>query len=679
MRRRVLSAKPRHDEGRPVSGEGQIGRRWTWPSLCVVVVLLFVSTFWGIIQAQGAPTASGTGTIGNLQAGPIMDTKDSNYIDGSRFVSGTSGGQVTSMSVYVGSIDVAPFNQYQLAIYTDHGGKPYSLVVKSATGTLTGNSWNSLPLSATLAANTAYWLMYNTNGSNGSVNNVVYSHSTSLQSVYLSQAFGAWPANITAADLGTWDISIYAILSGALAIMPTTSAPALPTAITTPVRAQSGTRACQFQSASHPVSVAFCETFNNPAGIGNRSGSLNGTLWGVSRWTGNTNLGSQLVAWSPTQENRCGATVTVQPDNDVSICNGQLVEGANDGGTVTALAMYPKQPFDIANRTGTVVFDVSNNTQGSHAAWPEFWYTDKPVPAPFVHEGPGGAQNAFGVRFAAVCGPGRGPNCGRNCPATNTSPVFTVDSAVVVRNWQVFDTFIGTGNGLTVTDLNCVIEATGPGNMNHIELRITQNEIDIYATNAGTTSPLVEIATITNANLTLTRGLIWLEDVHYNGDKLDTQRTHTFTWDNVGFDGPTLPRDLTFDVNDSVTGRPSLQDGDTGVNLGWTVPSDGTSLSLTAPNVSGITQATAGLLAYNFYSYSTVTISYSLNNGPWHAIAWPYPDSKAYVLRPVAVPISLSEVRAGTNTIRFRASGGAVIANIDLVMVGAGGIIPATS
>ena len=90
--------------------------------------------------------------------------------------------------------------------------------------------------------------------------------------------------------------------------------------------------------------------------------------------------------------------------------------------------------------------------------------------------------------------------------------------------------------------------------MNHIELRISQNEIDVYATDAGTTSPLKEIATITNANLTLTRGLIWLEDVHYNGNKFNTQRTNTFTWDNVGFDGPILPRDLAFDVNDSLTG-----------------------------------------------------------------------------------------------------------------------------
>jgi hypothetical protein len=70
--------------------------------------------------------------------------------------------------------------------------------------------------------------------------------------------------------------------------------------------------------------------------------------------------------------------------------------------------------------------------------------------------------------------------------------------------------------------------------MNHVELRISQNQIDVYATDAGvaaSTKTLRHIAVIKNADLTLTRGLIWLEDVHYNADKGDparpSQREHT--------------------------------------------------------------------------------------------------------------------------------------------------------
>lgn len=44
----------------------------------------------------------------------------------------------------------------------------------SAHGTLSANAWNTLPISATLAANTAYWFVSNTNGANTSVNNMAY-------------------------------------------------------------------------------------------------------------------------------------------------------------------------------------------------------------------------------------------------------------------------------------------------------------------------------------------------------------------------------------------------------------------------------------------------------------------------------------------------------------------------
>ena len=139
--------------------------------------------------------------------------------------------------------------------------------------------------------------------------------------------------------------------------------------------------------------VIFCETFDAPAGIGNRSGDLNGNVWGVSRAMGSSvNFGqSDYNLWNSTLLQKCdGTTPRVVAPHDIIICNGQLREavndnnsGAFDAGDVSSLAMYPKQPFDFAGRTGTVSFDVSNDTAGSHAAWPEFWLSDLPVPDPF--------------------------------------------------------------------------------------------------------------------------------------------------------------------------------------------------------------------------------------------------------------------------------------------------------
>jgi hypothetical protein len=142
--------------------------------------------------------------------------------------------------------------------------------------------------------------------------------------------------------------------------------------------------ACKLQLGGTP---AFCETFDSAAGTGNRSGQLNGTIWGVSRWTGDMNFGSNYkVPWVPSKLAGCNGPQTARADSDIIICNGQLRQSTNDNasgsyeaGTVTALTMYPKQPFNFAGRTGTISFDVSNDTQGTHGAWPELWVTSTPM------------------------------------------------------------------------------------------------------------------------------------------------------------------------------------------------------------------------------------------------------------------------------------------------------------
>src|SRR5260370_27221911 len=138
------------------------------------------------------------------------------------------------------------------------------------------------------------------------------------------------------------------------------------------------------------AAVAYCETFDHPFIPTSRSGQLDGTLWGVSRITGNISGGTGLLdEWSPSTIDGCGGRVSAQPDaSDVIVCNGQLRESSDDKEDVTVLAIYPKQPFDFANRTGTVAFDVTNDNTGSHGFWPEFWLTYQPLPAPSLHRDP---------------------------------------------------------------------------------------------------------------------------------------------------------------------------------------------------------------------------------------------------------------------------------------------------
>jgi hypothetical protein len=136
-----------------------------------------------------------------------MDSGDANEINGTRFTMGQFGGTATSMSVYVGTVAAAPANQYQLAIYADTNGTPSTLVASSASGTLTANAWNTLPINASLSANTSYWLVYNTNGP--PLNNMKFNAGGSAAWTGSAVSFGSWPATFPSPVFGSQTFSIY--------------------------------------------------------------------------------------------------------------------------------------------------------------------------------------------------------------------------------------------------------------------------------------------------------------------------------------------------------------------------------------------------------------------------------------------------------------------------------------
>jgi hypothetical protein len=432
-----------------------------------------------------------------------------------------------------------------------------------------------------------------------------------------------------------------------------------------------GSGGCQFLSAPG-AAPAFCDTFNAPAGTGNRSGDLNGAVWGVSRMTQYENPSQGLnTNWNATTLNLCGTLVHVSAaqENDVRICNGHVAEATNDGGVETVLAMYSKQPFDIAGRTGTVVFDVSNNTQGGHGAWPEFWYTDQPVPAPthgeaFGQEAP---REGFGIRFAKVC-------------TTASGAVgFSIDSAIQSTGYVLADSLFGNAGAPSVQAVGCVSEGSAASNtINHIEIRLAAGAVVVYATDAfpigGAIPPLKEIATITPGGgaLPLSRGVIWIEDAHYNGNKFGTQGTNTFYWDNVGFDGPILPQDRAYDVLDNSQGSTAGN-----YNLGWNVPSASSQSFTTLPvDQSAISNATGALLTFMFWSDGTGGYTFHVSvNGHVHNVPWPFPTHLWGAVQTLAIPVPVSDLVSGPNRITFMtdSSYALSLANIDLIAVGGGG------
>ncbi|WP_433788747.1 PQQ-dependent sugar dehydrogenase [Actinoplanes sp. CA-252034] len=155
--------------------------------------------------------------IGHTQVGGAVDTGDMNHMNGSRFVTGSAPAAVTSMSVYLRNVQAAPNNQYQLAVYADANGSPGARIATSTSGAVTANSWNTRPITAALAANTAYWLMYNTNGDN----NLSYDIGTAGQGAWsASTPFGTWPASFGTSTRWNAKFSLYAT-TGADTTAPT--------------------------------------------------------------------------------------------------------------------------------------------------------------------------------------------------------------------------------------------------------------------------------------------------------------------------------------------------------------------------------------------------------------------------------------------------------------------------
>lgn len=387
--------------------------------------------------------------------------------------------------------------------------------------------------------------------------------------------------------------------------------------------------------------AAFCETFDTPKPDSTtRTGDLDETYWGVSRI--HRPEGSGDVS-SPTPTATLDG-VSVRPPNDVRISGGLLHEAQNDGDGESVLAMYPKQPWDIAGRTGTATFQVGNDAQNEHAAWPEFWWTDQPVPAPtgtqeFSHPGIESlARNSVGVKFAAQC---TSPNTPGN--VFDSSPYVGVSSIETTSNY-------GPATYPPMTNVACVRKGSH-SQLNTYQIRASISRLEVWGSDPG--GPLKLLA-YSNATLPMTRGVIWVNDVHYNANKFGSQKDHEFVWDNVGFDGPTPYRDLTYDVKDKSP-----------TSLGYPVTS--TPTTFTVNGVAPTLTPTAAFVNFNWFAFNRSVPQVSVNGGPFTTMAYPW--SGDFVFRTIAVPVT-GWVN-GTNTIAIKSSPSTSVSNINLVLIAA--------
>jgi hypothetical protein len=154
-------------------------------------------------------------TFGDTTVESAVDGGANSVVSADRFITPNSGANVTSMSVYISTIDPTPANDdYKLGIYTDNNGAPGALVASSAQGTLTANSWNTLPITASLTGNAYYWLAYINNGSAGSYNDPVFTATSAPTHAYLNNTYSSgFPGSMAGATVNDYYHSIYANLS----------------------------------------------------------------------------------------------------------------------------------------------------------------------------------------------------------------------------------------------------------------------------------------------------------------------------------------------------------------------------------------------------------------------------------------------------------------------------------
>lgn len=196
-----------------VSGSPNVSVTWTTTIGTVSSGGLFTAPATigtGTVTATAAadPTKSASANVAimaqNINFGTTsissgVDTADSNSVLGFKISApANQSGNLASCSVYVKSpVAAAPNNQYQLALYSSVSNKPSVLLSRSASTTLTSNSWNTVTMPfAAIVGGTSYFVSYNTNGTAATQNNVATTTgSVSGQFTWInSEPFGTWPA-----------------------------------------------------------------------------------------------------------------------------------------------------------------------------------------------------------------------------------------------------------------------------------------------------------------------------------------------------------------------------------------------------------------------------------------------------------------------------------------------------
>jgi hypothetical protein len=365
----------------------------------------------------------------------------------------------------------------------------------------------------------------------------------------------------------------------------------------------------------------------------------------------------------------CGAPFSdILPGQDVRVCDGQLQEVFDDQGATALHSMRIRQPFDFADRTGTLVWDVDakvNPHSIGHGWWIEVWITEDPAPMPHTELTVVSSYPRRGIGLSFASG---GP-----CESTAEAWGNSLETVFVTNDDLVQSVFDDVGWDTPETRCFRAMD----GQLNHFELRLSTDRLELEVTNFDDPDGPRSFVTVESLALPFSRGYVHLEHVQFSAaqDGLEgceegvpntcPTPSQTFRWDNVAFDGPVLPTPRAYDVPEPGNIGPENE----GAYVGWPLW-DGSDLTVTFPDVDLEGVVAAGL-GWTVLGANGQVYEYRLNEGAWHTSVVPDGPEATATLRGYSVALDLGELVVGSNTLDVRAVDPGTIegvGNIDLTL-----------
>jgi hypothetical protein len=382
---------------------------------------------------------------------------------------------------------------------------------------------------------------------------------------------------------------------------------------------------------------------------------------------------------------RAGLPARVFPGQDTLICDENSQIASKHLLVAVAAQNYGqnsyriRQPFDIAGRTGTVVFDAEAYVQSGLLGWTSIEFQEDPTNAPSFavfgnDEGGQLPRNGVSVQFQNTCNGWVDPQVPH----------------VGVRMIEVFNEYVST----RYVPATPVCVPTRRGALNRFMLRLSQNRVEVYGTPYsvnGTSFGASVLMYSAAINLPFSRGYVSITTHNHatlkysEGNAMDAW---TARWDNVGFDGPVIANTREYEIPDSLVDSPtdSAHQPNPVRNVGYRIhdASDGPLHVLRFKNVDLSDARRARLSASVWYVAccsgppANYRLRYRLNGRAWRERALNSGElafltsgnSRGALGQMLDVP--LSDLVSGDNTLEFVTTNltayPSVVANIDLVL-----------